>query len=151
MSETGIAAFDTTVQKTNLWLGDLMVALETTDRQRAYRALSATLHALRDHLPIHQVIEVSQHLPTLVRGMYFEGWNPSPPVKPSRTLEAFLAPIHAVFRDDHVSYAERAARAVFAVITDKFNEGEVQKLKGVLPADIRALWPSSTVGRRDED
>ena len=150
MDETGISAFETTVHKTNAWLGELMQTLETSDRQRAYRALSTTLHALRDHLPLHQVIEVSAHLPTLIRGLYFEGWNPTMSARPLRTLDAFLTPIHEAFRDQHVSYAERAARAVFKLLADKFNEGEVDKLKQVLPAAVRALWPEPRATERGD-
>ena len=50
MSATGLAVFDKTLQETNAWLKVLMHELETDDRERAYGALKATLHALRDRI-----------------------------------------------------------------------------------------------------
>ena len=47
MSATGLEVFDTTLQKTNRWLKELMQILGTEDRHRAYLALFATLHTLR--------------------------------------------------------------------------------------------------------
>ena len=39
MSATGLASFDTTIQKTNIWLDDIMDELGWDDLQRAYHAL----------------------------------------------------------------------------------------------------------------
>ena len=55
MSATGLDVFDTTVQKTNIWLNDLMKVLGWQDRHKAYLALRATLHALRDRLTVDEV------------------------------------------------------------------------------------------------
>jgi uncharacterized protein (DUF2267 family) len=50
MSRTGLDVFDTTLHKTNAWLSELMQGAHLADRHAAYRALRATLHALRDRL-----------------------------------------------------------------------------------------------------
>ena len=50
MSATTIKAFDTTLQLTNAWLHELSEEMGTDDRHRAYHALRAVLHALRDRL-----------------------------------------------------------------------------------------------------
>ena len=47
MSATGLEVFDTTLQKTNSWLKELMEEMGW-DRHKAYQALRAVLHALRD-------------------------------------------------------------------------------------------------------
>ena len=46
MSITGLDVFDTTVQKTNNWLHDLMKVLRWPDKHKIYLALRVTLHAL---------------------------------------------------------------------------------------------------------
>ncbi len=51
MSMTGLPVFDHTVHETNTWLHELMEELGP-DKQRAYSALRATLHALRDRLTV---------------------------------------------------------------------------------------------------
>jgi hypothetical protein len=50
MSATGLEVFDTTLHKTHTWLKEVMEELGTEDRHRAYMALRAVLHALRDRL-----------------------------------------------------------------------------------------------------
>lgn len=47
MSDTGIAAFDSTIQTTNIWLNDVLDRMDWQDKFRAYHALRAVLHALR--------------------------------------------------------------------------------------------------------
>jgi uncharacterized protein (DUF2267 family) len=83
MSATGLSVFDTTLQKTNHWLKELMRLLDWNDRQKAYLALRATLHALRDRLPLEETAQLGAQLPMLVRGFYYEGWDPGDkPVQP---------------------------------------------------------------------
>jgi uncharacterized protein (DUF2267 family) len=48
MSMTGLAVFDTTLQKTNEWLDEISYELALENRHTAYLALRGTLHALRD-------------------------------------------------------------------------------------------------------
>ena len=49
--KTAHDVFDTTTQKTQVWLNDLMSQLDWEDKpQKAYMALRTVLHALRDRL-----------------------------------------------------------------------------------------------------
>jgi len=77
MSTTGLEIFDRTIHKTNIWLKDLMEILDCVDRREAYLALRATLHALRDRLTIEEVAHFAAQLPMLIRGFYYEGWDPT--------------------------------------------------------------------------
>ena len=73
MSISGVAALDHTVQETNAWLRAVAEQLHFEDRQHAYNALRAVLHALRDRLPPEVAVHFGAQLPTLVRGLYYEG------------------------------------------------------------------------------
>jgi uncharacterized protein (DUF2267 family) len=141
MSATGLDVFDRTVHVTNNWLNDLMQALGWQDRHKAYAALRATLHALRDRLTVEEVAQLGAQLPMLIRGFYYEGWDPTG--KPLRALhkEEFLAQIERQFRGDERIDPEKVARAVFAVLENRISEGEIEDVKQVLPAEIRDLWP----------
>src|SRR6516164_4209657 len=100
MSQTGLTAFDSTIQTTNIWLRDIQERLGWQARHRAYHALRAVLHALRDRLPVDQVAALGAQLPMLIRGFYYEGWHPAGTPTKHRRKEDFLAQIAADFRDD---------------------------------------------------
>jgi len=143
MSQTGLTEFDNAVQKTNIWLRDLLERLGWQERHRAYFALRVVLHTLRDHLTVNEAVALGAQLPMLVRGFYFEGWHPADKPLKERKKEAFLSHIADAFRDPSVDPAQ-VVRAVFQVLTEHLTGGEIEGVKHCLPKEIRALWPSAT-------
>ena len=141
MSMTGLDVFDRTIHKTNNWLNELMEALGWHDRHKAYLALRVTLHALRDRLTVEEVAQLGAQLPMLIRGFYYEGWDPTGKPLKERHKEEFLARIEEQFSGDDQADAEQVARAVFSVLSDRVTEGEIEDVKHVLPAELRELWP----------
>jgi len=78
MSQTGLSAFDSTIQTTNVWLNEITERMGwREDKHRGYHALRAVLHALRDQLPVEHVAALGAQLPLLVRGIYYDGWHPA--------------------------------------------------------------------------
>lgn len=141
MSPTSLDVFDTTLQKTNGWLQDLMQGLGCPDRHAAYMALRATLHALRDRLSVEEVAHLGAQLPMLIRGFYFEGWDPTGKPMRLRHKEQFLGHIEQEFPGDTPIDVEQVARAVFTVMAQHVSQGEIENIKHVLPAELRELWP----------
>jgi uncharacterized protein (DUF2267 family) len=141
MSATGLDVFDTTVQKTNNWINELRQVLGWQERQKAYLALRAVLHALRDRLTVEEVAQLGAQLPMLIRGFYYEGWDPTGKPEKIRQREQFLAQIGRQFRGDDRVDPEQVARAVFTALSKRVSEGEIKDVKQVLPAEIRDLWP----------
>jgi uncharacterized protein (DUF2267 family) len=141
MSATGLEVFDTTIQKTNIWLNDLMQVLGEPDRHRAYQALRVTLHALRDRLTVDEVAQLAAQLPMLIRGFYYEGWDPTDKPLRERQKQQFLARIERELRVADCIDPERVSRAVFTVLAKRVSEGEIEDVKHILPAEIRDLWP----------
>ena len=71
MIKTHVAPFDSTLQTTNIWLNEIQEHLGWgEDHQRAYHALRAVLHALRDRLPVDHAAALAAQLPMLIRGFY---------------------------------------------------------------------------------
>lgn len=139
MSHQSIPAFDSTIQTTNLWLQDIQDRLGWMDRYRAYHALRAVLHALRDRLPVDMAAALAAQLPMLIRGFYYEGWHPhGKPLKEHKTQ--FLHHIRDAFRDDLDVDPERVTQAVFQVLAKHTTGGEIAAVKNNLPADLQALW-----------
>lgn len=58
-ASTGLQVFDSTLQKTNLWLKEVMAELGWDDRHAAYLAVRSVLHALRDRLTHAEGLERS--------------------------------------------------------------------------------------------
>jgi uncharacterized protein (DUF2267 family) len=141
MSMTGLDVFDRTIHKTNNWLNELMEVLGWHDRHKAYLALRVTLHALRDRLTLEEVAQLGAQLPMLIRGFYYEGWDPTGKPLKERHKEEFLARIEEQFSGDDRADAKQVARAVFSVLSDRVTEGEIEDVKHVLPAELRELWP----------
>ena len=134
--------FGRTVQKTNEWLGELRGDLGWDDQHRAYTALKAVLHALRDRLTPEEAVELGAQLPMLVRGFYYEGWRPAGKPLKERRLDEFLAHVERELprgRDD--LDVEALVRAVFRLLDHRITAGEIEDVKGILPRRVRALWP----------
>jgi uncharacterized protein (DUF2267 family) len=134
--------FDASLQKSQVWLNDLMSELEWDDKpQKTYLALRTALHALRDRLTLEEAVHLGTQLPTLIRGFYYEGWKPTgKPVK-ERHKSDFLDHIAVVFRNDDTVDPEKVMRAVFKVLTRHISKGEIDDVKYLLPKSLRELWP----------
>jgi uncharacterized protein (DUF2267 family) len=140
MSGTGLEVFDKTLQETNIWLKEISEEIGP-DRQRAYHALRAVLHGLRDRLTVDQTAHLSAQLPMMVRGIFFEGWHPASTPSRERTQEDFLEHIGREMQGIQPMNLEAATRAVFGTIGRHVTQGEVEHVKEALPKNVRTLWP----------
>lgn len=142
---TTLAVLNKSVQKTNVWLRDVNYELGWFTFQRGYLSLRAVLHALRDRLTIQEVAQLSAQLPTFVRGIYYEGWNPAKTPVKSRGKEVFLREVRAQFantRNPDID-AEHVTRAIFRVLCKHVSKGEVEQVKAILPRELREFWPEA--------
>jgi uncharacterized protein (DUF2267 family) len=136
---TGFAPFEKALQKAHAWLQEVGRELGTEDPQRAHAALRGVLHALRDRLTVDEAAQLAAQLPVLIRGIYYEGWDPSKvPVK-VRHREDFLALVEKHLGKMDVVTPEEAVPAVFAVIRRHVSEGEVEDVLASMPQEIREL------------
>ena len=142
MSATGLKVFDSTIQTTNIWLDDIMRELGWNDRHKAYHALRAVLHTLRDRLSVEEAEQLSAQLPLLVRGVFFESWQAShKPVK-ERHWDQFVAHVSESFALDTEVNPTEITRAVLKILCRHIADGEARSLKRVLPEQIRDLLPA---------
>jgi uncharacterized protein (DUF2267 family) len=139
MSEQGLETIESTTQKTHEWLARIAETLHMEKRD-AYKALRAVLQTARDRLPVDVAVHFGAQLLMLVRGMYYEGWEPSKvPIKMSRQefLDAIVEKIVAGRVIDPVETTEN----VLAVIASHLGAGEMQKVMHSFPHDLQALFP----------
>ena len=142
MATTGLEVFDTTVQRTNIWLKAIMEEIGSEDRHLAYLALRATLHALRDRLPPEAAVHLGAQLPMLLRGLYYEGWHPAGTPDRERRVEDFLDHVRGELPPDLAEEAEGLVTASLGVLASQVDRGEALKVIRMLPAPLRALWPA---------
>jgi uncharacterized protein (DUF2267 family) len=138
MATAQLDILDRSVEKANVWINEVAAELEC-ERREAYRTLRAYLHTLRDRLPAHENAQLAAQLPLLIRGIYWEGWQPG------RT------PLH--YRDP-VEFAERVRRdaslvgdteawfaieAVAKVLRRHVSPGEIDGVVRSLPGSLQGL------------
>ncbi len=135
--------FETTLQKTNIWLKQISDLLHWDDHQKAYHGLRAVLHALRDRLPVAEAAHLGAQLPMLVRGFYYDCWKPAgTPVK-IKTTQEFYDVVRENFTADRNVNPMRLTEAVMTVLSTNISPSEVEKLRGIFPPHLREIWPDS--------
>jgi len=140
MSMTGLDVFDVTVHKANSWLNELRDELGWEDKNKAYLALRAVLHCLRDRLIVEEAAELGSQLPLLLRGTYYEGWRPVGKPTKERAKGEFLSKVGGYFTNDPDVDVEKVTRAVFRLMSRRISEGEIEDVKGLMPQHLRELW-----------
>jgi len=124
------------------WVGAFVHLLGWHDRDRAFAAMVAALHGLRDSLPSDEAVYIGSYLPDALRGHYYEGWHPAGRTLPLSSREAVLERIRdALHRDPGVD-AEQVCRALFSLLTARLPQSEVENARAVTPAELHALWPA---------
>ena len=140
---TGLDTFDKTVQESNLWLKDVMERLNTCDRRHAYSTMRAVLHALRDRIGPENAAHLGAQLPMLLRGLFYEGWDPTGKPTKERHESAFLAHIaRELPRAAGPGEIEQGALAVLDVLSKHIDRGAAVKLATIIPKDLRRFWPA---------
>src|SRR5207237_1301961 len=113
------------------------------DRRKTYVVFRCVLHALRDHLSIKDAVYLGDQLPLLIRGAYYEHWDPSGKPVPLRSRDEFFACLSgSLARDgENGRGAEIVTRAVFRLLDRRATDGEIADLQAILPAAVTDLWP----------
>jgi uncharacterized protein (DUF2267 family) len=139
MSDTEPSIIQHSVEKTHIWLKEIADELGDPDRQYAYRALRAVLHTLRDRLTVDVAAKLAAQLPTLIRGVYYEDWDPSRTPVRTHAVGTFL---DHVAEEGHMAGETEASLAVTAVarvLRAHVSPGEIDEVLAVLPDSFGAL------------
>ncbi len=139
---TGLDTFDKTIQESNLWLKDVMERLNTTDRHHAYSTLRAVLHTLRDRIGPESAAHLGAQLPMLLRGLFYEGWDPTGKPSKERHEAQFLAHVARELPRAEEAEVEQGVAAVFDVLSKHIDRGAAVKLAGMFPLELRKFWPA---------
>lgn len=140
MKTTGLATIDHAPQVLAEWLNELCDDLGWPEKGRAYLLLRTTLHTLRDFLSVDEAADLAAQLPVLVRGIFYDGWNPSKtPVKP-RNKSDFIARVEGPFVKEPLDDPERAISAVFDLLRRHVSMGEIDQVSHAMRKPLQELW-----------
>ena len=128
------------IQKTQEWLKELSDNGELADSQESLAVLRAVLHGLRDRLTMEEAVDLGAQLPTMIRGIYYEGWQPSRTPTKVRSRQEFVDDVSAGEFPNAVP-VEQAIRDVFTLLAHHCDPGEISDVIGQLPAELKSLWP----------
>ena len=139
MTTRHVDVIDRSVEQAHIWINDVADEFGTDDHQLAYRILRAFLHAVRDRITVEESVQLAAQLPTLIRGIYYEGWRPSTTPLRYHDRETFLRKIADEALLAGSTEASYAVTAAAAVLRRHVSEGEVADVLAILPAEIRQL------------
>jgi uncharacterized protein (DUF2267 family) len=145
MTAIKVEAFDHAVHTAHIWVSEVAKEFGTEDLQFAYRVLRAWLHALRDRLTVDATAQFAAQLPELLRGVYYDGWEPHRvPVKYG--VEEYQ---RRFATEGMISLPEvrRVAATVTAAVGNLMSPGQIEHVLKQLPRSLRPVlagsdWPA---------
>lgn len=137
-----IHVFERTVHEAHDWVNELSGRLGWTSERDVLRLLRTVLCNIRDHLPVNEMAQFSAQLPIMLRGMYFEGWQPKKTPVRERHAADFIAAIEGEVADVLDYSGIQDIKAVFNVINARISRGEVEDVRANLPVELKDIWPA---------
>ena len=136
MAATGLDVFDRTLQKTNLILGEIEKEFGWEERRhQSYAAFRTVLHALRDRLTVQESADFAAQLPLLVKGVFYEGWNPSKvPIKMKN--DEFYDRVQSEWQWSVDGNIRDVVQAVLRALCKNVSDGEMDDIAQILPSHL---------------
>lgn len=144
MSTTILPLFDKSLQTTAIWLEEIQTEIGP-DRAFAWRVLSVVLQNLRDHLPLELSAHFGAQLPMIIRGTFYDQFDPTGLPKQAHGAEDFLKAVSDGLQGSRGVDPRDAVHAVFGVLDRHLSRGQIDKVLRSLPRGIRAMWPETEV------
>jgi uncharacterized protein (DUF2267 family) len=138
MTTTHVDAIERTVSKTREYLNDLEAELGTEDAAATWRGLRGYLQILRDRLTMDEAAHLAAQLPHLLRGVYYEGFDPGHQPARIRDRDVFLTRLAERAELDDVVQAALLAESATRVLARHIARGELDDVFSQLPKEIRA-------------
>ena len=141
MSHTSFASFSHAAQQAQQWVNELAKDLCWSEPS-ACRLLRSVLHTVRDWLSQAEMADLSAQLPVLIRGIYFEGWNPSAHCAASARSATLCSASETVSATMRRVDFDVAINAVFKLLDRHISHGEIVQVRNSMKKSLRQLWPA---------
>ena len=142
------ATLSHTGQQCQEWLKELRDNGDLANTTEALAVLRIVLHHLRDRLTLQEGVDLGAQLPIIVRGIYYEGWQPQKVPHKVHSLQKFIDEVTIALLPRTVP-AERAIRDVFAILAHHCDPGEISDVIAQMPVELKDLWPKTAQSFRE--
>jgi uncharacterized protein (DUF2267 family) len=102
------------------------------------------LHTIRDHLPEAEAADLGAQLPTLLRGVYYDGWRPSAARHRPHGQDEILDEVRQHLGRGAPLDPERVLRAIIRVLSWHVTLGELEDIVDALPHPLARLWAEAS-------
>ena len=145
MTHSNVTQMSHACHQAQEWIKDLAGRHPFEVEEQAYSYLRAVLHTLRDRLTMEEAVHFAAHLPTLFRGVFYEGWKPTKVPNKMKSLNEFYQHVEGQFGGGmqvRTVDVVAATSAVLAFLEEKVDAGEMRHVKGQLPRELQGLFTS---------
>lgn len=129
-SNNHVSVLSHSLQKSEAWISEMKTELSWLSNDNRYHVLRAVFHALRDQLSVNEAAHFSAQLPLVLRGTFYEGWNPPQKQPKALSKQEFLMAMR-----DHLQHAdllkfdlEKGAAVALGVIMSHVSYGEMNDI-----------------------
>ena len=135
------SSMDHSIQVTNEWIHQIDEMVPWNDSNQSFRLLRVTLQTVRDLMGVDEAAQLAAQLPTYIRGVYFEGWDPSKTPAQHREKQDVIARVVADFKGRQLDDPEDALNIIFSFLNTRITAGEIDDVRGSLRKSLREIWP----------
>jgi uncharacterized protein (DUF2267 family) len=139
MTVASVHSVERTVHKTNEWIHDVEHELAVDDPAYAWRGLHGYLQVLRDRLTPSEAAQLAAELPQLLRGVFYEGFDPDHVPERIRDRDTFLELLAERGHFEGPGEAAHVAAATTRVLRKRIAPGEIDDVLSQLPEGIRQV------------
>lgn len=98
------------------------------------------MHTLRERLPIEELFHLSAQLPLLIRGVFFEGYNPSNKPTKIKNRQKFFDVVSDNYGKSTETNSAEVTQAVLRVLYKRAGFAQMDIIRDLLPLDLRELF-----------
>lgn len=134
-----VKVFARTTHKSQQWIKEMQSQLKWMSADNIYQLLRAVLQTLRDQLSINETAHFSAQLPLLLRGTFYEGWDPKLIQGRSISKELFLKSVSDKIKNGKLPNFELEDGVLLTlnVIKKHISAGEINDLIGTLNPSLK--------------
>lgn len=134
-----VSIFSRTTQKSQEWIKEMHHELKWMNGDSLYNLLRAVLHALREQLTVNEAAHFSAQLPLILRGTFYEGWNPQTSLAKSSKKDDFLNTIKNKINPTGMPNFEfeKGILITLNVIKKHISVGEIKDIVGMLNPSLK--------------